>query len=160
MNRFKTIESTFLTNNLKLITMKTYNPNEIKNIALVGSAGSGKPTLAEAMMYEGGVIPRRGSVSAKNTSSDYRPVEQEYGSSVFPAVLYTEWKDQKLNFIDTPGADDFVGGVISALNVADTAVMVVNAVKGGTISGQSGARFQSGGGCPENGDVSVETGGG
>ena len=98
--------------------MKTYNPNEIKNIALVGSAGSGKTTLAEAMMYEGGVISRRGSVSAKNTSSDYRPVEQEYGSSVFPAVLYAEWKEQKLNFIDTPGADDFVGGVISALNVA------------------------------------------
>ena len=68
--------------------MKTYKPNEIKNIALVGSAGSGKTTLAEAMMYEGGVIPRRGSISAKNTSSDYRPVEQEYGSSVFPAVLY------------------------------------------------------------------------
>ena len=110
--------------------MKTYNPNEIKNIALVGSAGSGKTTLAEAMMYEGGVIPRRGNVSAKNTASDYRPVEQEYGSSVFPAVLYTEWKEQKLNFIDTPGADDFVGGVISALNVADTAVMVVNAVRG------------------------------
>ena len=110
--------------------MKTYSPNEIKNIAIVGSAGSGKTTLAEAMMYEGGVIPRRGSVSAKNTSSDYRPVEQEYGSSVFPAVLYAEWKDQKLNFIDTPGADDFVGGVISALEVADTAVMVVNAVKG------------------------------
>lgn len=64
--------------------MKTYKPNEIKNIALVGSAGSGKTTLAEAMMYEGGVIPRRGSISAKNTSSDYRPVEQEYGSSVFP----------------------------------------------------------------------------
>ena len=82
------------------------------------------------MMYEGGVIPRRGNVSAKNTASDYRPVEQEYGSSVFPAVLYTEWKEQKLNFIDTPGADDFVGGVISALNVADTAVMVVNAVRG------------------------------
>ncbi len=110
--------------------MKIYNPNEIKNIALVGSAGSGKTTLAEAMMYEGGVIPRRGTVNAKNTASDYRPVEQEYGSSVFPAVLYTEWKGQKLNFIDTPGADDFVGGVISALNVADTAVMVVNAVRG------------------------------
>ena len=110
--------------------MKTYKPNEIKNIALVGSAGSGKTTLAESMMYEGGVIPRRGSVSAKNTASDYRPVEQEYGSSVFPAVLYTEWKNYKLNFIDTPGADDFVGGVISALNVADTGVMVINAVKG------------------------------
>lgn len=110
--------------------MKTYKPNEIKNIALVGSSGSGKTTLAEAMMYEGGVIPRRGSVSAKNTSSDYRPVEQEYGSSVFPAVLYTEWKEHKLNFIDTPGADDFVGGVISALNVVDCGVMVINAVRG------------------------------
>lgn len=110
--------------------MKVYNPNEIKNIAIVGSAGSGKTTLAEAMMYEGGVIPRRGTVSGKNTSSDYRPVEQEYGSSVFPAVLYAEWKDQKLNFIDTPGADDFVGGLISALEVADTAVMVLNAVRG------------------------------
>jgi len=110
--------------------MKTYRPNEIKNIALVGSSGSGKTTLAEAMMYEGGVIPRRGNISSKNTSSDYRPVEQEYGSSVFPAVLYTEWKNHKLNFIDTPGADDFVGGVISALNVADTGVMVINAVRG------------------------------
>ena len=110
--------------------MKTYKPNEIKNIALVGSSGSGKTTLAEAMMYEGGVILRRGSVSAKNTSSDYRPVEQEYGSSVFPAVLYTEWKEHKLNFIDTPGADDFVGGVISALNVVDAGVMVINAVRG------------------------------
>ena len=110
--------------------MKTYSPNEIKNIAIVGSAGSGKTTLAEAMMYEGGVIPRRGSISAKNTSSDYRPVEQEYGSSVFPAVLYTEWKEHKLNFIGTPGADDFVGGVISALNVVDTGVMVINAVRG------------------------------
>ncbi|MDR0982948.1 MAG: elongation factor G [Culturomica sp.] len=110
--------------------MKTYSPNEIKNIALVGSAGSGKTTLAEAMMFEGGVIPRRGTVNGKNTSSDYRPVEQEYGSSVFPAVLYAEWKDKKLNFIDTPGSDDFVGGVVSALEVADTAVMVVNTVKG------------------------------
>ena len=110
--------------------MKTYRPNEIKNIALVGSSGSGKTTLAESMLFEGGVIPRRGSISAKNTSSDYRPVEQDYGSSVFPTVLYTEWKEHKLNFIDTPGADDFVGGVISALNVADTGIMVINAVRG------------------------------
>ncbi|MDR1273039.1 MAG: elongation factor G [Odoribacteraceae bacterium] len=110
--------------------MKTYKPSEIKNIALVGSSGSGKTTLAESMLFEGGVIPRRGSISAKNTSSDYRPVEQEYGSSVFPTVLYTEWKEHKLNFIDTPGADDFVGGVISALNVADTGIMVINAVRG------------------------------
>lgn len=109
---------------------RNYSPNEIKNIALVGSSGSGKTTLAEAMMFEGGVIPRRGSVSAKNTSSDYRPVEQEYGYSVFSTVLYAEWKEQKLNFIDTPGSDDFVGGVASALEVADTIVMVVNATQG------------------------------
>ncbi|MDL2231524.1 elongation factor G [Porphyromonadaceae bacterium OttesenSCG-928-L07] len=121
--------------------MKTYSPNEIKNIALVGSAGSGKTTLAEAMMFEGGVIPRRGSVENKNTSSDYRPVEHEYGSSVFPAVLYAEWKEQKLNFIDTPGADDFVGGVVSALDVADTAVMVINTVKGVEVGTEIVSRY-------------------
>ncbi|MCC8174048.1 MAG: elongation factor G [Odoribacter sp.] len=121
--------------------MKTYSPNEIKNIALIGSAGAGKTTLAEAMMFEGGVIPRRGNVHAKNTSSDYRPVEQEYGSSVFPAVLYAEWKNQKLNFIDTPGADDFVGGVVSALEVADTAVMVVNAIKGVEVGTEITSRY-------------------
>lgn len=110
--------------------MKTYNPNEIKNIALVGSAGSGKTTLSEAMMYEGGVISRRGTVLSKSSASDFRPIEQEYGYSVFPTVLYTEWKEQKLNFIDTPGADDFVGGVVSALSVADCAVMVINSIKG------------------------------
>ncbi|MGL5683868.1 MAG: elongation factor G [Marinifilaceae bacterium] len=110
--------------------MKTYSPNEIKNIALVGSAGSGKTTLSEAMLYEGGVISRRGSVLGKSSASDFRPIEQEYGYSVFPTVMYTEWKDQKLNFIDTPGSDDFVGGVVSALSVADCAVMVVNSIKG------------------------------
>lgn len=78
--------------------MKTYKPNEIKNIALVGSAGSGKTTLAEAMMYEGGVIPRRGSISAKNTSSDYRPVEQEYGSSVFPGCIVYRMEGAQAQF--------------------------------------------------------------
>lgn len=109
---------------------KNYKPNEIKNIAIVGGSGSGKTTLAEAMMFEGGVIQRRGSIDAKNTSSDYRPVEHEYGYSVFPTPLYAEWKEQKLNFIDTPGADDFVGGVVSALEVADTVVMLVNSIRG------------------------------
>lgn len=110
--------------------MKIYDSKDIKNIALVGSSGSGKTTLSEAMLYEGGVIDRRGSIKAGNTASDYHPVEQDYGNSVFPTVLFTEWKDKKLNFIDTPGADDFAGGVISALNVADTAIMIVNAHQG------------------------------
>ena len=106
--------------------MKVYQTNEIKNIALLGSAGSGKTTLAEAMLYEAGVIKRRGTVEGKNTVSDYFPVEQEYGYSVFSTVLHVEWNGKKINFIDCPGSDDFVGGAITALNVTDQAVIVVN----------------------------------
>ncbi|WP_321306318.1 elongation factor G [Marinifilum fragile] len=110
--------------------MKVYQSNEIKNIALIGNAGSGKTTLAESMLFEGGVITRRGNVEDNNTVSDYNPVEHEYGNSVFSTVLYTEWLGKKINFIDTPGADDFSGGVISALNVTDTGLMLINAQHG------------------------------
>lgn len=110
--------------------MKIYQSNEIKNIALIGNAGSGKTTLAEAMLFEGGVISRRGNVDDNNTVSDYNPVEHEYGNSVFSTVLYTEWLGKKINFIDTPGAEDFAGGVISALNVVDTGLMLINAQHG------------------------------
>ena len=110
--------------------MKVYQSNEIKNIALIGNAGSGKTTLAESMLFEGGVITRRGNVDDNNTVSDYNPVEHEYGNSVFSTVLYTEWQDKKINFIDTPGADDFSGGLISALNVVDTGLMIINAQHG------------------------------
>ena len=110
--------------------MKVYQTNEIKNIALIGSAGSGKTTLAEAMLFESGVIKRRGSVEQKNTVSDYFPVEQEYGYSVFSTVLHTEWNGKKLNIIDCPGSDDFVGGAITALNVTDQAVILVNGTYG------------------------------
>ena len=89
-----------------------------------------KTTLAEAMLFEGGVINRRGDVKTKTTVSDYNLVEQEYGNSVHATVLYTEFNGYKLNIIDTPGMDDFVGGVISALSVADTALMVINSVNG------------------------------
>ena len=106
--------------------MRVYQTNEIKNIALVGSAGSGKTTLAESMLFEAGVIKRRGSVEAKNTVSDYFPVEQEYGYSVFPTVFHVEWNNKKLNIIDCPGSDDFVGGAITALNVTDEAVILIN----------------------------------
>lgn len=117
--------------------MKVYQTNEIKNISILGSSGSGKTTLAEAMLYEGGVIKRRGSVDAGNTVCDYFPVEKEYGYSVFSTVFSVEWQDRKLNFIDCPGSDDFVGGAVSALNVTDTALMVLNAQYGvevGTIN--------------------------
>jgi elongation factor G len=106
--------------------MKVYQTNEIKNIALLGSAGSGKTTLAEAMVYEAGIIKRRGTVEGKNTMSDYFPVEQEYGYSVFSTVFHVEWNNKKLNIIDCPGSDDFVGGAITALNVTDQAVILVN----------------------------------
>jgi elongation factor G len=117
--------------------MKVYKTNEIKNIALLGSKGSGKTTLAEAMLYECGVIKRRGSVDAKNTVSDYFPVEKEYGYSVFSTVLYAEFLNKKLNVIDCPGADDFVGNAITALNVTDTGVILVNAQYGVEVGTQN-----------------------
>ncbi|MDD4637062.1 MAG: elongation factor G [Bacteroidales bacterium] len=106
--------------------MKIYQANEIKNIALLGSAGAGKTTLTEAMLFESGLIKRRGTVAAKNTVSDYFPVEQEYGYSVFSTVFHVEWNNKKLNLIDCPGSDDFVGNVVTALNVTDTALMLIN----------------------------------
>ncbi|GET26525.1 translation factor GTPase family protein [Prolixibacter sp. NT017] len=110
--------------------MKVYQTNEIRNLTLLGNAGAGKTTLAETMLYEGGVVNRMGEVENKNTASDYHQVEQEYGNSVHPTVLYTEYNGCKLNIIDTPGMDDFVGGVIPALSVAATGLMVFNTVNG------------------------------
>ena len=110
--------------------MKVYQTNEIKNIALIGGAKAGKTTLAEAMLFEGGVINRRGSVDDKNSVSDYREIELERQASVFSTVMYTEYAGQKINFIDAPGFDDFIGEVVAALKVSDTAVMVVNAQNG------------------------------
>ncbi|MFA5651634.1 MAG: elongation factor G [Proteiniphilum sp.] len=110
--------------------MKVYKTNEIKNIAILGNAGSGKTTLAEAMLFECGLIKRRGTVDGKNTVSDYFPVEKEYGYSVFPTVFSYEWKDKLMTFIDCPGSDDFVGGVVTALNVTDMALMLIDAASG------------------------------
>ncbi len=120
--------------------MKVYQTNEIKNIALIGSAGSGKTTLAECMLYGAGIIKRRGSVEAKNTVSDYFPVEQEYGYSVFPTVFHVEWNNKKLNIIDCPGSDDFVGGSITALNVTDQAVILINGQYGVEVGTQNAFR--------------------
>lgn len=110
--------------------MKVFQTNEIRNIALIGGAKTGKTTLAEDMLFEGGVINRRGSVEDKNTVSDYRDIELERQNSVFSSVLYTLYNNHKINIIDTPGFDDFVGEVISSLKVADAAVSVVNAQNG------------------------------
>ena len=121
--------------------MKVYQTSEIKNIALLGSAGSGKTTLAESMLYEAGIIKRRGSIEAKNTVSDYFPVEQEYGYSVFSTVFHVEWNNKKLNIIDCPGSDDFVGGAITALNVTDQAVILINGQYGPEVGTQNNFRY-------------------
>jgi small GTP-binding protein domain len=117
--------------------MKVYQTDEIKNIALLGSKGSGKTTLAEAMLFECGVIKRRGTIEGKNTVSDSFPVEKEYGYSVFSTVFYAEFLNKKLNVIDCPGADDFVGNAITALNVTDTGLILVNAQYGVEVGTQN-----------------------
>ena len=117
--------------------MKQYKSNEIKNIALLGSKGSGKTTLAEAMLFECGVIKRRGAVETGNTVSDYFPVEKEYGYSVFSTIFYAEFLGKKLNVIDCPGSEDFVGNAYTALGVADTGVIVVDSQYGVEVGTQN-----------------------
>jgi elongation factor G len=110
--------------------MKTYSTNQIKNIALLGNSGAGKTTLVEAMLFEGGVIDRRGDVDNKNTVSDYHQIEQENQTTMYSSVMFTEYNGKKINILDVPGADDFVGGTVSSLHVADTGVILVNAQNG------------------------------
>ena len=121
--------------------MKVYQTNEIKNIALLGNDGAGKTTLTEALLYESGIIKRRGRITAKNTVSDYFPVEQEYGYSVFSTVYHVEWNGKKLNIIDCPGSDDFVGAAITALNVTDTAILLLNGQYGPEVGTQNHFRY-------------------
>ncbi|MBR3442884.1 MAG: elongation factor G [Bacteroidaceae bacterium] len=121
--------------------MKNYQSREIKNIALLGNDGAGKTTLTEALLYEAGIIQRRGRITQKNTVSDYFPVEQEYGYSVFSTVFHTEWNGKKLNFIDCPGSDDFVGAAITALHVTDTAVILINGQYGPEVATQNHFRM-------------------
>ena len=110
--------------------MKSYTTNQIKNVVIVGNSGSGKTTLAEAMLFEGGVIERRGDVESKSTVSDFKEIEQNNTCSVYSSLLYTEYNDHKINLLDAPGLDDFIGGVVTSLSVADAALMVINAQNG------------------------------
>lgn len=110
--------------------MPEFDTSHVKNIVLLGHAGSGKTTLAECMIYEAGLINRRGSVAERNTTGDYHELEQARGNSIFSKLLHTKWRGYKINILDTPGYDDFTGEVISALRVADTGVMLLNAVMG------------------------------
>jgi elongation factor G len=110
--------------------MKVFDDKHIKNVVLVGSSKSGKTTLAETMLFEAGIINRRGTVESNNTVSDYHEIEHERGNSVFATTMHTEWRDYKINVIDTPGLDDFIGDIVGSLRVADTSVMVINSQNG------------------------------
>ncbi len=110
--------------------MAEYDTSHVKNIVLLGHAGSGKTSLAECMLYEAGIINRRGTIAEKNTVGDYHELEQERGNSIFSKLMHTRWQGYKINIIDTPGYDDFVGEVVSGLRVADTGVMLLNGVSG------------------------------
>ena len=108
----------------------SYDTRNIRNVALLGHSGSGKTTFAETMVFESKAINRRGTVEEGTTLSDYTDIEKERKNSIFETLLHVSWKDSKINILDTPGLDDFVGEVISALKVADTAVMLLNAKNG------------------------------
>jgi len=108
----------------------SFDTRNIRNVVLLGHSGSGKTTFAETMLYEAKAISRRGTVEEGNTISDYTSIEQERGSSIFSTLLHANWKDSKINIIDTPGLDDFVGEIVASLKVADTAVMLLNAKQG------------------------------
>ena len=107
--------------------MASFDTSHVKNIALLGHAGSGKTTLAECMLFEAGLTTRRGTVEERNTVADFYELEKERGNSIFSKLLHTQWRGYKINIIDTPGYDDFAGEVVSALRVADTGVMLLNA---------------------------------
>ena len=110
--------------------MKVYETNEIRNIALIGGAKSGKTTMAEAMVFEGKMINRRGNVDDKNTVSDYRAIELDRQHSVHSSLLFTKYNNNKINIIDVPGFSDFVGETAAALNVCDTALFMINGQSG------------------------------
>ena len=106
--------------------MANFDTAHVKNIVLLGHAGSGKTTLSECMLFEAGLITRRGSVEERNTVSDFYELEHERGNSIFSKFLHTQWRGYKINILDTPGYDDFAGEVLSAFRVADTGIMLLN----------------------------------
>ncbi|MGB5419031.1 elongation factor G [Algibacter sp.] len=110
--------------------MKVFDEKHIKNIVLVGAHYCGKTTLSETMLFEAGLINRRGTVENHNTVSDYHDIEHERNASIFATPLHTEWRNYKINIIDTPGLDDFIGEIISSISVADTVVTVINGRQG------------------------------
>lgn len=107
-----------------------FETNNIRNVTLLGHSGCGKTSLAECMLFEAKATNRIGTVESKSTISDYTNIEQEKGNSIFSTLMHAKWKNSKINMLDTPGSDDFVGEVISSLKVADTALLILNGASG------------------------------
>ena len=110
--------------------MQTYKTEAIRNVVLLSHSGAGKTSLSEAMLFNAGHVTRLGKVEDGNTTSDYEPEEVRRGGSVQLTLLPYEWNDTKVNLIDTPGYADFIGEVIAALKVADSALLVICAASG------------------------------
>lgn len=110
--------------------MKVYEPKNIRNITLLGHSGSGKTTLAETMLFESGTIRKRGTIEAKNTTSDYRDIEKEKQKSIYGSLLHLDWRGTKVNILDTPGSTDFYGQVAESFYVSDVAMFVINSEAG------------------------------
>ncbi|MTI86395.1 MAG: elongation factor G [Balneolaceae bacterium] len=110
--------------------MKVYNPTRIRNVVLLGHSGSGKTTLAETMLFEAGAINRRGTVEEGTTISDYHSLEKEKQKSIFSSFMNLDWRGNKINLIDTPGTADYIGEVVGALRVADTALFTLSSEQG------------------------------
>lgn len=121
--------------------MKSYSTKDIRNVVLLGSSKSGKTTLSEAMLFEGKVIDRRGTVEGKNTVSDNTEFEQTNQKSVYSTPLYAEYLNTKINFIDAPGSDDFSGGALAAFKVCESGVLVLNGQQGVEVGSEIFARY-------------------
>src|SRR6266478_1524248 len=110
--------------------MKVYKAEQIRNVALISHVGAGKTSFVDAALYDSGAVTRQGKVDEGTSISDYDPDELKRHMSLNVKVLPVEWKQHKINFIDTPGYADFVGEVKAGLRVADAALVVVTAEKG------------------------------
>ena len=110
--------------------MKVYKTENVRNLALVGHSGSGKTNLTESMLFQSGATKRLGNVTDKNTLSDFSKEEMERGTSIGTSIIPVEWRNFKVNIIDTPGYMDFSGEVIGALRASEAALLVIDATSG------------------------------
>lgn len=110
--------------------MKVYDTNAIRNVAILGHMSSGKTTLGESVLFVSKAIDKKGEVEKKNTVGDYTPEEHNRLTTLTASLLPLEWKDTKINFMDTPGSEEFIGELENILTVSDGAVLVVDATKG------------------------------